>query len=93
MFMNNSYEEKTMTNETEIKCDNMYNPCMPQCTPIMECPQERVCHQQICYDVKHIVPINTRIINHHIYRHYYEPVYTCCTQDEVCNIYDNKCNF
>ena len=39
------------------------------CGPIQECPQERVCHRYICYEVPHIMPCNTRIINHHIYRH------------------------
>ena len=85
MFIN-SFEE------SQVMGDDMKNCCTP-CAPVMECPQERVCHQQMCYDVKHIVPINTRIINHHIYRHFYEPVYTCTTQDEVCNVYENKCNF
>ncbi len=95
MYMNKSYEETTMTNDGEVNYNTgaCCNPCPDMCVPVMECPQERVCHQQICHDVKHIVPINTRIINHHIYRHYYEPVYTCCMQDEICNVYDNKCNF
>ena len=36
------------------------------CRPIQECPQERVCHRYMCYEVPHIQPCNTRIINHHI---------------------------
>ena len=24
------------------------------CMPIYECPQERVCHRYICYDVPHV---------------------------------------
>lgn len=62
------------------------------CPPIMECPQERVCHRQMCYEVPHIIPINTKVINHHVYRHTYQPMYTCTMEDEVSNIYDNNCN-
>ena len=62
------------------------------CTPIMEMPCERVCHREICHNVEHIQPINTRIINHHIYHHTYKPCYTCCEENEVCNVYDqNPC--
>ena len=41
----------------------------------------------------HYIPVNTRIVNHHIYKHTYQPVFTCTTEDEVCNVYDNKCGF
>lgn len=71
----------------------MSNQCGCTCPPVMECPQERVCHTQTCYEVPHIIPINTRVINHHIYRHTYQPMYTCTSEDEVCNVYDNKCGF
>lgn len=67
--------------------------CGNMCPPVMECPQERVCHRQICYDVPHIIPVNTRIVNHHIYRHTYQPCFTCTMEDEVCNVYDNHCGF
>lgn len=54
--------------------------------PIYECPCERVVHREICHEVPHIVPINTKIINHHIYKHTYTPCYTCTEENEVCNI-------
>ena len=60
-----------------------------ECPPVYECPQERVCHRQICHHVPHIQPINTRIINHHVYRHSCVPCYTCCEENLVSNIYDN----
>lgn len=63
------------------------------CPPIHECPQERVCHRYMCYEVPHIMPCNTRIINHHIYRHTYTPCYTTCEEDVVSNIYDRNCCF
>lgn len=63
------------------------------CPPIYECPQEKVCHRYICHEVPHIMPCNTRIINHHIYRHVYTPCYTCCEENVVSNVYGPKCGF
>ena len=57
--------------------------------PVQECPQERVCHREFVHNVPHIVPINTRIINHHVYRHTYTPVFTSCEENVVSNVYDN----
>ena len=56
------------------------------CAPIYECPEERCIHKQIIHDVPHVCPVNTRIINHHIYRHTYSPCYTCTEENEVCNV-------
>lgn len=65
---------------------------MPGCgctmPPVQECPQERVCHKEFVHEVPHIVPINTRVINHHIYKHSYTPCYTCCEENIVSNVYD-----
>lgn len=72
-------------------CENQYPGVM--CQPIYECPQVRCCHREICHEVPHIVPIETRIINHHVYRHTYTPTYSCCEENEVSNVYDNKCCF
>lgn len=74
----------------EMCCENFKG---VECPPIMECPQERVCHRQINHCVRHICPCNTRIVNHHIYHHTYDPCFTCCEENVVCNVYDNKCCF
>lgn len=39
----------------------------------------------------HIMPCNTRIINHHIYRHSYRPEYTYCEENVCENVYDRGC--
>ena len=63
-----------------------------ECAPIMEMPCERVCHREICHNVEHIQPINTRIINHHIYRHTFKPCYTCCEENVCSDVYEqNPC--
>lgn len=71
------------------KVDTM-NSCTPQmtdvCPTIYECPEERCVHREIIHEVPHVKPINTRIINHHIYRHTYTPCYTCTEENEVCNV-------
>ena len=61
------------------------------CPPVYECPQERVCHRQTVIEVPHIIPVNTRIINHQIYRHTYSPCFTACEETEVSNVYENNC--
>lgn len=94
--MNNNMKDDGMMNQTmAMPMNNQMGGCCTQtcCDPIIECPQERVCHVNTCYNVPHIIPINTRIINHHIYRHTYQPMYTCCTEDTVSNVYDNNCCF
>ncbi len=97
MFVNRCHENEHagMHNET---CDmhgmsGIGGCCNNTCPPVMECPQERVCHREMCYEVPHIIPVNTRIINHHVYRHTYQPMYTCTMEDTVSNVYDNKCGF
>ena len=69
------------------ECGCMLNNCI---MPICECPHENVCHKYIYYDVPHIMPCHTRIINHHIYRHTYRPEYTCCEENIVENICCNR---
>lgn len=85
-------ESKTTytTNNSEGMMDMGYTKgmggySMPGCTmPVVyECPEERIIHREICHTVPHVCPINTRIINHHIYRHTYSPCYTCCDQNDI----------
>ena len=57
-----------------------------ECAPIYECPQERCVHRQIVHEVPHVCPVNTRIINHHIYKHTYSPCYTCTEENEISNV-------
>ena len=72
---------------------NMMGETLPGvvCPPVYECPRETVCHRYICHEVPHIIPCNTRIINHHIYRHTHMPAYSCCEENEVQNVYERRC--
>ncbi len=52
-------------------------------TPIVEPGRERVVNRTFVHEVPHVCPMNTRIINNHIYRHTYQPRYTCCEENVV----------
>ena len=59
--------------------------------PVMEPGRERVVQRNILHEVKHVCPINTRIINNHIFRHTYQPRYTCCEENVVTNQQCGSC--
>ena len=85
MNMTGGYAQSSM--DMGSSCCQASTPCMP----IYECPRENVCHRYICYEVPHIMPCNTRIINHHVYRHTYRPEYTTCEENVISNVYDRGC--
>lgn len=87
-----NYDGNSKMNNCAYDMDYMQSQTM-MCQPIQECPQERVCHRYMCYEVPHIMPCNTRIINHHVYRHTYTPYYTTCEENVVSNVYDRNCCF
>lgn len=62
------------------------NSCV--CPPIYECPQERICERVIVHEVPHVMPIHTKIVNHHIYKHSFTPCYTMSECDTCENVYD-----
>ena len=90
---NRCYENENMNMNNMNESMGMgYNEMPNMCAPIMEMPCERIVNREICHNVEHIQPINTRIINHHIYRHTYTPCYTCCEENEYCDVYEqNPC--
>ena len=59
--------------------------------PIIEQGRERCVQRNIVHEVKHICPINTKIINNHIFRHTYEPRYTCSEENIVTNQQCGSC--
>ena len=104
MKMEGCFDAQYKAGEKEIypeACDMSACMCMPNmmgetipgvvCPPVYECPRETVVNRYICHEVPHIIPCNTRIINHHIYRHTYMPAYSCCEENEVQNVYERRC--
>ncbi len=92
MFFNRCFENEKIDPQMNMDMSMSGVSCGCTCPPVMECPQERVCHRQMNYEVPHIIPINTKIVNHHVYRHTYQPMFTTTMEDEVSNVYDNKCS-
>lgn len=40
----------------------------------------------------HICPIRTRIVNHHIFRHTYQPSFSCCEENVCQNVQCGSCS-
>lgn len=75
--------------------NNRKCPCdmpMQSCGPIIESPIEKCVQKDIIHEVEHICPINTKIINNHIYKHVYIPQYSCCEEDVVTNLDECSCS-
>ena len=60
-------------------------------SPIIEPGRERVINRTFIHEVPHICPIKTRIINHHVYKHTYQPRYTCCEENTCTNVQCGSC--
>lgn len=59
--------------------------------PVIEPGRERIVNRTFIHEVPHICPINTRIINNHIYKHTYQPRYTCCEENVVTQQQSGSC--
>ena len=84
MFCNQEFKEASEVSLNDMP-QAMDTSC---CTQNMCAPIERCVQREFHHCIEHVVPINTRFINHHIYHHVYKPVYTCCEENiasETCN--------
>ncbi|MBR3211377.1 MAG: hypothetical protein IKF71_05535 [Bacilli bacterium] len=82
MGNNNAVNE---TNEIDV------NMTMPN-NATTTCPRERVVHRTFVHEVPHTCPVHTRIINHHVYKHTYRPVYTCSEENVCSNVQCGSCS-
>ena len=60
-------------------------------SPVIEPGRERVVNRTFVHEVPHICPINTRIINNDVYKHTYQPRYTCCEENTCTNVQCGSC--
>ena len=97
MFTNRCFDQGFPMPENMMPNDGMHQeqmecPKQPEMfsgvmyQPVYECPQMRCHHRQIIHEVPHIIPIKTKIVNHHIYKHSYTPSYTCCEENVCSNV-------
>ena len=92
-FTFENIKENGMKSEAKEMTGMDFNTCMEGivCPPIYECPVVRCVHRNIVHKVPHIVPVKTKIINHHIYEHSYDTCYTCEEENTVTNVNENRC--
>jgi hypothetical protein len=88
---NNNVINNDMNVDVEMTGYN--NSIMPQQNMVNmnEGVQQRVINRTYVHEVPHTCPIHTRIINHHVYKHTYRPVYTCSEENTVSNIQCGSC--
>ena len=60
-------------------------------SPIIEPMQERQVHRTIMHEVPHVCPMRTKVINHHVFRHTYQPSYSCCEVNTCSTINCGSC--
>ena len=82
-FNQNSFDTVSMNN-TDTMVGSVQG-------PIIEPGRERVIQRNIVHEVKHICPMNTKIINNHIFKHTYQPHYTCCEENICTNVQCGSC--
>lgn len=92
---NNNVINNDMTVDTDMMGTNNNMMMQPQGmmmgNPMNEAVQQRVVNRTFVHEVPHTCPIHTRIINHHVYKHTYRPVYTCSEENTVSNIQCGSC--
>lgn len=59
--------------------------------PIVEQQIVKCVHRTFNHTIPHVCPIKTKIINHHVYRHTYQPSYSCEEQNDVSQINEGSC--
>lgn len=97
LFGRQEIGRQEMNEDNFVENYNQFNtPVMeqPGLGPIIEPPIQRYVKRDFVHEVNHICPINTKVINNHIYKHNYTPQYCCCEEDIVTNIdCGSCCNF
>lgn len=92
--VNTNMNDNMNMNTNMMNMGDNYNMPVQQANvmaPIIEPGRERVVNRTFVHEVPHICPINTRIINNHIYRHTYQPRYTCCEENTCTNVQCGSC--
>ena len=93
MESNITGDNNTINNEMDVDVNmmNTSNQSTMSQTPMSQGVQERIINRTFVHEVPHVCPIHTRIINHHVYKHTYRPVYTCSEENTVSNIQCGSC--
>ncbi|MBQ6135358.1 MAG: hypothetical protein IJI60_03470 [Bacilli bacterium] len=87
---NQNYVNQDM--DIDVNMTNYNSQGMNMPSPCGEGVQERVINRTFVHEVPHTCPIHTRIINHHVYKHTYRPVYTCSEENVCSNVQCGSCS-
>ena len=94
-YVNNDGVMPKMDMKGQCGCGKGMDPMMEmggcKMQPVYEQPIEKCVHRTIFHEVPHVCPINTKIINHHVYKHTYSPCYSCCEENDVCQVNEGNC--
>ena len=86
--INNTFIAENMDVDMGIDMNNMPNQNMEINggieAPIIEPMQQRIINRTIIHEVPHICPLQTKVVNHHVFKHTYQPSYSCC-EENVCS--------
>lgn len=88
---NNITGDNDSINQSMSNTTMMNNSSTNNTMPINSGVQERVINRTFVHEVPHTCPIHTRIINHHVYKHTYRPVYTCSEENVCSNVQCGSC--
>ena len=88
---NNNGNNNVVSQDMDVDINMMNNNPMNNMPMNNNGVQERVINRTFVHEVPHTCPIHTRIINHHIYKHTYRPVYTCSEENVCSNVQCGSC--
>lgn len=88
MESNITGDNNVVSQDMDVDVNMMYN---QPAAPMNQGVQERVINRTFVHEVPHTCPIHTRIINHHVYKHTYRPVYTCSEENVCSNVQCGSC--
>ena len=94
MYNNDFFQKTNITGDNNYVNQDMevdINMMNNNPTPTNDGVQERVINRTFVHEVPHTCPIHTRIINHHVYKHTYRPVYTCSEENVCSNVQCGSC--
>ena len=84
-YINNETDVNVNVNEGQKMNYNVGGGCQGRV-------KERIINRTFVHEVPHTCPIHTRIINHHVYKHTYRPVYTCSEENVCSNVQCGSCS-
>ncbi len=74
------FNNQCCNREPECRMQEVIEPAINKCV-----------EREFFYEVPHVCPIHTHIINKHIYRHTYRPEYSCSEENIICNQDPGSC--